>query len=42
MGGVLGSRLLWALAPQLPLLGGLTPEFSARLASTLWLGDVIQ
>ena len=38
----LGSSLFSEILRTSSLLGGLTYEFSARLASTLWLGDVIQ
>ena len=37
----LGSLLFSEVLRTSSLLGGLTHEFSARLASTLWLGDVI-
>ena len=38
----LGSSLFSEVSRASSLLGGLTHEFSARLASTLWLGDIIQ
>ena len=38
----LGSSLFSEVFRTSSLLGGLTHEFSARLASTLWLEDVIQ
>ena len=38
----LGSPLFSEVLRTSSLLRGLTREFSARLASTLWLGDVIQ
>ena len=38
----LGSSLFSEVLRTSSLLRGLTHEFSARLASTLWLGDVIQ
>ena len=38
----LGSSLFSEVLRTSSLLTGLTHEFSARLASTLWLGDVIQ
>ena len=38
----LGSSLFSEVLRTSSLLGGFTHEFSARLASTLWLGDVIQ
>ena len=38
----LGSSLLSEVSRTSSLLRGLKDEFSARLASTLWLGDVIQ
>ena len=39
---LLGSSLFSEVLRTSSLLGGLTHEFSARLASTLWLGDAIQ
>ena len=38
----LGSSLFSGVLRTSSLLRGLTHEFSARLASTLWFGDVIQ
>ena len=38
----LGSSLFLEVLRTISLLGGRTHEFSARLASTLWLGDIIQ